>query len=135
MNAALRLPIDLIEPRHIQIHADLESWGRWSRDRRKRQECRSLERGYRAPNGNNEIGWQDNPPAPSPVNLPNGRMVEVDRAVLGLPQLHLAAFRMHYWHMREPVVTCRKVNIRFEGFAAFMTTGRDMVQNLLLRAA
>lgn len=135
MNAPAHFAIDDIDPRHADLHGDLEAWGRWSRDRRKRQECRSLERDYRAPNGNIDMGWEHNAPTPTPPQIPNVRMVGLDRAILALPVLHLTAFRLHYWHMRSPVVTCRKVNIRFDTFGAFMTQGRDMVTNILRRQA
>jgi hypothetical protein len=130
-----RLPVDNIAPRHIDLHADLEGWGRWSRERRKRHECASLERAYRAPNGNIDMGWEHNAPQNKPVQIPNERVRALDRAILALPQLHLAGMRLHYWHMRSPAHTCRSLALHFSMFGGFMTTGRDMVINILRRQA
>ena len=131
----IRLPVDDVEPRHAVIHGDLEAWGRWSREKRARLECASVERAYRPPNGNIDMGWEHNAPENKPVQLPNERVRALDRAILALPQLHLSGMRLHYWHMCPPKITCRKLALRFVDFGAFMTKGRDMVENILRRQA
>jgi hypothetical protein len=128
--------VDDVAPRHVEIHGDLEAWGRWSREKRARLECSSAERYYEARNGNVFTGPQyPEYVVPTTPGVPNPRNKEIDRAVIALPQLHLSGFRMHYWHKQIPEKTCRKLLIRPEHFSGFMTQGRDMVLNILRRQA
>jgi len=135
MNAPARFAISMIEPRHIAIDGELEDWGRWSRDRAKGLRCGSAEGNYRPRNGNIDMGWEFNAPEPTPVQLPNLRMQEVDRAVLRVPELHRKALALHYVQRKGAQYICESLRVRKATFGAFMTTGRDMVLNLLRRNA
>jgi DNA-directed RNA polymerase specialized sigma24 family protein len=125
----------MIEPRHLAIDGELEDWGRWSRERAKRLKCGSAEGNFRPRNGNIDMGWEHNAPEPTPVQLPNLRMQEIDRAVLRVPELHRKALALYYVQRKGSQYICHEMKLRRESFGAFLTVGRDMVLNLLRRNA
>ena len=133
MNAPL--PLHAVELRHLALDGELEDWGRWSRERAKKLKCGSAEGNYRPRNGNIDMGWEHNAPEPTPVQLPNTRMQEVDRAVLRVPELHRKALALHYVHRKGAQYICEVLNVRKATFIPFMDKGRDMVLNLLRRNA
>jgi len=135
MNAPARFALSMIEPRHLAIDGELEDWGRWSRERAKRLKCGSAEGKYRPRNGNIDMGWEHNAPEPTPVELPNLRMVELDRAILDVPARHKLALKLHYVEKSPKEKICRSVHIGFWMFPDFMSAARDMVLNLLRRNA
>lgn len=135
MTAPMRFPVDDVASRHAAIHADLEAWGRWSHLRQGRVRCGSAESGYRPRNGNIDMGWEFNPPENKPVQLPNTRLQEIDRAILYLPAKHKQAIKMHYLERRIAERTCRVLAIPQSLYHQFLTRCRDMVENILLKQA
>ena len=122
--------MDRVSEKHRQIHEDLESWGRWSRERRTRMACGSAEGRYlpRRPQG--EV-WEYEPPRASLPQVPNLYNLAVDRAVLRLPERHRKAVKMFYVERRDPRALCRALALRWAAFPELMATCRDMVLNLM----
>lgn len=122
------LPVESVDADHEAIHADLEAWGRWNRDRSHKMRCGSAEKEYRAP-------WRQwhYPTAGEmmPRNVVNPRNRQVDRAVLHLPEQHRETIRRYYSFRQRPEIICRLVNIRYADFARWMRDCRNMVLNRL----
>lgn len=120
-------PVDVVDDDQAEIHADLETWGRWSLERRSGVRCGSAENGYRS-------GWRSwhYPSAEEMMpSIPNPRARAVDRAVLGLPDQHRTAIRLYYVFKARPEVICRQVVIRHQDFGRWMRDCRCMVLNRL----
>jgi hypothetical protein len=120
-----RVPVDVIAPQHIEVHADLERWGSWNRERYEAGTCGSVEKRYEP--RNKEL-------KPPHVSLPtNPRNVQLDRAVrhmsIALPQ-HAETLKLFYVVRRQPVIICRMVTVHWRDFGTWMFDCRAMVINV-----
>jgi hypothetical protein len=101
-----REAVNDVPAEHLQVDADLEAWGRWSQRRRGgfNSSCGSAEGQYRAP-------WRQwhYPTFDEMMPQPDVRhMLNVDRAVVGLPLPYLQLIRCHYVYR----LAARKVQVR-----------------------
>lgn len=140
-----RLPVDVVAPQHLAIHAELERFGTWCRERIERGECESIEHLY------DETGGREAKRATIALP-PDPRMHEIDRVLrhmrMRMPQ-HGEALRMFYvgalrtntsarglrYDQCAPKRICIVLHLRFEDFGGFMFDCRAAVLNLLRRMA
>lgn len=118
----VRVPVDIVAPQHEDIHADLEKWGRWNRERMRSRSCASAESVYertRTPSATVEE-----------VDL---RSVAIEKAVLRMPEQQRDTTRLFYVQGVSPNGICRMFSLRYEAFPQWMFTCRSMVLNLLRR--
>lgn len=121
-----RIPADVIAPQHVEIHADLERWGSWNRERYEAGTCDSLEKHFES--GGREVK--------TPViSLPtNPRNLQLDRAVrhmsIHVPQ-HGETIKLFYVKRRPPIVICRVVVVHWKDFGTWMFHCRAMVLNVI----
>jgi DNA-directed RNA polymerase specialized sigma24 family protein len=115
-----RVPVDVVEPQHEDIHAELEKWGRWNRERSRARGCASAESVYertRTPG--------------STVEEVDLRSVAIEKAVLRMPEQQRDTTRLFYVQGVSPHGICRVFTLRYESFQGWMFTCRAMVLNLL----
>lgn len=125
---APRVPVDVVATEHEGIDLELETWGRWNRERLKRIRCGSMERNHRR----TRAGDQTREYPRLPISLPeNARNRMIDRAVLRIAVQHRDVLVMHYVEQRQAFVICRQLIIRFEDFKKWMHDARCMVLNQL----
>jgi hypothetical protein len=120
-----RVPVDVIAAQHVEVHADLERWGSWNRDRYEPGTCASVEKRYEP--RNKEL-------RPPHVSLPTRpRNLEIDRVVrlmsMSLPQ-HAETLKLFYVVRRQPQVICRLVVVHWKDFGGWMFDCRAMVINI-----
>lgn len=145
-----RGPVDVVAPQHIVIHAELESFGRWSREKYQPGTCDSVERRWDPGEGGRKV-------RPPVVSLPeNDRHRQIDTVVrhmrMNLPQ-HGEAVKMYYVGVlpgerkgdkRRPVlmvqyircnprIICRTLRLHWSNFENLMFDARCAVVNLLRR--
>lgn len=120
-----RQPVDVIAPQHVELHAELERWGAWNRERGEQGKCSSVESGYSS--GGREPGRAIIALPPDP------RLSELDRIVrfmrLQVPD-HGQTVKLFYADRKAPLWICYTFNLRFEGFPAWMFACRAMVINI-----
>lgn len=128
MSAVMNEEPDRIDPEHYGIHADLEAWGRWSREKRQKRECGSGERSYRSPQP-----W-DAPPLQAFLPA-NPRHLQIDRAVLAVISSspnHGTALRLYYAQLCPPWLVARRIRIEFGDVGKWMHDSRAMVLRHLM---
>ena len=139
---AQRVPVDVVAPQHEDVHADLERWGRWNRERMRSRGCASAESVYertRTPGATIEE-----------IDL---RSVAIEKAIIGMPEDCRKTLRWYYFDAgylclkaarnRRPGMPCPTIaqiicwmlTLRYEAFPQWMFTCRAMVVNLLRRNA
>jgi hypothetical protein len=131
MNHAERgiYPLDVVAPEHEAIDDDLNGWGRWSRERRKRLKVGSAERNCQSRVRDHHYPtYEEMMPS-----ILNPRHLEIDRAVLKVPYEHQRCLKMHYVDMRIAWIICRQLRIRPGDFGHWMRDARCMVLNILRR--
>lgn len=121
---AQRVPVDVVAPQHEDIHADLEKWGRWNRERTASRGCASAESVYEKTRTPGSTAHE--------VDL---RSVQLERAVLNVPEPYRQTLRLFYVQGISPSALCKGFSMRHEAFAAWMFAARAMVVNLLMRHA
>lgn len=126
MNAPLRLALDEVAPQHAWIHSQLDLWGRASRIGNKRLYCGSIESRYR-------VRAFDFQPAPRPIELAAEEFRSIDRAILGLPELHRRLLAEYYVRNCPLDIIRRRLKIHFSHFAKLMFNARAGVLNQLRR--
>ena len=125
-----RLPVDEVKPEHQAIHEELEKWGAWNRDRRKRRStCGSIEGNYRI----RSRDWHYPEMEEMMPHIVNPRMVVLDKAILQMPEQHRAFLRSYYVNKTPPEIVCRVQHVQRADFARWMDHARSMVMNLLRR--
>ena len=120
--------VDVVAPQHDVIHADLERWGTWNRDRYRPGSCTSMEKNYRRTRANDQGMEYPRLPIAMPIN-PRNR--EIDRAVLRLPEQHRETVSLFYVKRKPPELICRLVVVRWTHFPRWMFDCRAGVLNLL----
>lgn len=132
-----RTPVDVIAPQHIAIHADLERWGAWNRERHQQGSASSAEGDYEGGGGGREV---KRPSVALPANPRHGQLDRVVRLMqLRVPQ-HGETIKLFYAGARNrkgrvfpasPTIICNVMMLRFEDFQKWMFDCRAMVVNLL----
>lgn len=132
-----RTPVDVIAEQHRDIHADLERWGAWNRERKQQGTANSIEGEYDS-SGGREVKR-------STISLPaNPRHGQLERVVrqmqMRVPQ-HGETIKLFYAGARSgkngrvvpasPMTICHVMLLRFEAFPKWMFDCRSMVVNLL----
>lgn len=124
-------PTDEIAPEHEAIHSELDAWGRWNRERRKRIRCGSVEREHRS------TGYRSyNMPGDGDYVItlpPSARCLALDRAVLEVPIGHQLALKLNYVNLSPAWLVVRRCRLRPADFGRWMHDARCMVLNLLRR--
>lgn len=122
-----RVPKDVIAPEHVEVHADLERWGSWNRERFQLGTCASMEKDYF------KGGRDATPPATAPM-LVNPHILRVERVVIlvgvHVPQ-HGECIRQFYIRRSDPYLICRLLEIRWEDFPRWTYDCRQAVLNVL----
>lgn len=131
MNAALEPAFEGVAHEHVSLNEDLEKWGRWNREGRRKRACGSIEHehistGYRSYNEVDGVDLQISLP-PDPRNL------AVDRAVLEVPGGHQLALKLHYVQLAPGWLVARRCAIPKRDLGRWMHDARCMVANLLRR--
>lgn len=117
----VRAPVDNVEEKHQDIHADLQRWGAWNSERYRANSCYSVESRYREQ-------------TPTATGKPvDPKMIAIERAVLALPADHRDTVRMFYVQRMTPHRICKQFTLRWTGFPAWMFACRAMVLNILRR--
>jgi hypothetical protein len=114
---------------HAVIDERLEAWGHWSQRRRGgwNSACGSAEGNYRAP-------WRQwhYPTAQEMMpHSPNREMLDVDRAVLCLPEGYRELVKCHYFYRLAPRKTMRRLAIHVTAWTDQIYRARQMVINNL----
>lgn len=111
-----RIPDDLIE-----IHARLENWANWSRDRIRQGHCRSIEYRYKSTDV-----WQDNTPRAEWDSLDAERLHSV---VCGLPEKHRWLIHLHVLHRAPEGFIRRSLGIHRAELVGEVRRAMRMVRN------
>lgn len=135
-----RAPADVIAIQHVGIHADLEAWGQYCRDRYESGTCASAEK-FHDETGGRQVR------APQVALPENPRHRQVDKVVrhmrMQMPQ-HGEALRLFYagemqrrlmYVRASPHRICIVLHLRFEDFPGVMFYARAATINLLRRLA
>jgi hypothetical protein len=142
-----KIPQDEVAPQHQEIHALLGRWGSWNADKYRANSCYSVESRYREQTAR-ATGYSVDP-----------LLIEVERAVLGLPVVYRDTIRAFYVTRESPSYICKMINMpdirvkqehagrvkpdyagavmssKCRAFVAWMFTARAMVINLMRRNA
>lgn len=126
-----RVPEDIVEPQHQDVHGKLDRWGRWQREKYEPATCASIEKLYTK-------GGDTTPPATAPQPL-DPVTVAVDQAVRLLRRRvpdHAEALRLYYVgadgrRPMEPKLICRRLGLHWSHFRPFMSRARAMAINVL----
>jgi hypothetical protein len=118
-----RTPIEEILPQHRDIHARLIRWGMWAGSRGRSRSLASVEGLY------TKAGT---PASTAPLSA-DPKVMEMERAVIRLPEAHRLTVRLLYVNRWSPVSICQRTKMRYEAWPAHIATCRSMVVNLLRR--
>lgn len=119
-----RVAVDEVKPEHRAIHADLERWGAWNRERKSAGTCESLEKNFDDDGGRTTKR--------STVSLPTDpRLVAIEAVMRRMHYGHHLCIKLFYAKRLEPNKICHAIDIRYEDFAQWMYDARQMVINLL----
>lgn len=113
--------LERIPPELEAIHARLENWARWSRDRRPQGHCRSIEYRYKSTDV-----WQDSEPRTVFDTL---AALEVHKVVAAMPVLH--RHLLHYWYIKSmPVKVIRmRLGLTRQAVVHELNKARRMASN------
>jgi DNA-directed RNA polymerase specialized sigma24 family protein len=112
----------LVDDRHLEVHARLESWARWVRVRPQGWQVAPMFRQYRS------HSWQwHTPDIKQSINIPEA--VEMEKAVSLLPEKHREAIRFCYVFAGSPVATAKRLGVSKQGLLDLIRSGRTMLIN------
>jgi hypothetical protein len=122
----LKIDFHRVEPRHDDVHAILEQWGRWVQVVPKLWGSQPMFRGYQS----KARHWDVCPLIQVPINTL--QTSETERAVAFLPDKHREAIRWFYafWWV-HPGVIQRGLCVNALGLMELLTQGREMLKNRL----
>lgn len=109
----------------LDIDAAIDNWAAWSRTRRGASHCASIEGRYRHPK------YRVLSPG---VAIDVNSALSVERAMGEVPRQHQLALIMHYVWRAPSRYICRKLALNQNAWPQFLTDGRTMLTNLLLRS-
>ena len=118
-----RTPVDEILPQHREVHAHLIRWGMWAGARGRNRSLASVEGLY------TKAGT---PASTAPLSA-DPKIMEMERAVIRLPEAHRLTVRLLYVSRWSPVSICQRGKMRYEAWPEHIATCRAMVVNLLRR--
>lgn len=122
-----RTPVDVIAPQHVELHADLERWGTWNRERYQQGTCESFEKNFDETGGRHVKRTHIS----LPVNPMHAKLDRVVRLMqMRVPQ-HGETVKLFYAKRRSPLMICHAMVLRFEDFPTWMFDCRSMALNLL----
>jgi hypothetical protein len=133
--------IEIIAPQHAGLHAALDDWGKWCRERYQPKTCKSIEGRYEIELG----GFESKAPVIAlPENPMHRRLDRVVRYMRMFMNQHGEALVLYYvgeklrlktggdQYIRcQPWVICRALHIRGNSFAGFMFYARAAALNIL----
>lgn len=119
-----RTPTEEILPQHREVHARLVRWGLWAGGRSRSRSLISIESLYRK---------ESNTPASTAPLSADPQVMEMERAVIRLPEAHRLTVRLLYVNRWAPVSICQRTRMRYEAWPQHIATCRAMVVNLLRR--
>lgn len=132
-----KLPLDVVAEQHKRIHAELDRWGRWNREKLQAGKCGGVEANYDAGGRESKRAVVVLPPDPL--------MHQIDRVAramtLAVPR-HGETVKLYYCGRLErrtmyvrcdPHLICRIMSIHWDEFPSWMAYCRAMVINLLRR--
>ena len=121
--------LERIQPELEQIHARLENWAQWSRDRRPQGHCRSIEYRYKPESGET---W-DGPAIRTEYDILGA--VALHDAIADMPLKH--RLLLHYWYIHKlPVWSIRrKLAVRIDRMGDELNRARRMAENRSRRTA
>lgn len=122
-----RIPVDVIAEQHRDIHADLERWGAWNRERKQQGTANSKEGEYDSSSGREA----KRATVALPVNARHGQLERVVRQMMIRVPQHGETIALFYAKRRGPLDVCHIMLLRFEDFPTWMFDCRAMVVNLL----
>jgi hypothetical protein len=137
-------PQDVVAPQHQEIHAELDSWGRWCRERYVPGECASIEHRFDNTGGRSTKA--------AVISLPENPMYRrIDKVVrhmrMNMPD-HGEALVLYYagdLFQPKKMATgliyircsaqqiCRKLHLHWSHFEGHMTYSRAALVNLMRR--
>lgn len=112
----------LVDDRHLEVHARLESWARWVRVRPQGWQVAPMFRQYRS----KAFQWHT-PELKPQTNIPEA--VEMEKAVSLLPEKHREAIRFCYVFTGSPVAVARRLGVSKQGLMDLIAQGRTMLKN------
>lgn len=121
--------VDVVAPEHAEIHAELEKWGAWNRERRQQGTCESIEKNF------SETGGRVSR-RPLIALPPNMRMAQIEQAVTYmLRDQALEQFgeclRMFYCKRWALKTICWSLAIQYEDLPRWTYTSRKAVLTVL----
>lgn len=120
-----RTPVDDVKPQHRRVHELLIRWGTWASARSRNRSLASIEGLY------TKAGT---PASTAPLGA-DAQIMDIERAVIRLPNAHLLTVRLLYVNRWAPVSICQRVRLRYESWPEHVDCCRSMVVNLLRRHA
>jgi hypothetical protein len=120
-----RTPVDEVKPQHRRVHELLIRWGIWAGARVRNRSLASVEGLY----------TKAGTPASTAPLAADPQIMEVERAVIRLPNAHLLTMRLLYVNRWAPLSICQRVRMRYEAWPEHVSCCRSMVVNLLRRHA
>lgn len=119
----------LDEPRddELPVHGALLNWAEWCRVRWRPGRAGSAEGAYLP-----EAQALFNPPEPRTV-VDQRLAVEVNSALLSVPERNRTALRLRYHERMSDRAICRIARVRPEHYQGFMRQARLMLRNVLRR--
>lgn len=113
-----------IQPELEAIHARLENWAAWSRDRFRKNHCASAEWRWRP----GDVHQEDRGPRDMWDSLDAEK---VFNAIRGMPHKWRCLLHEHYIHKPPIMVICRKLAIRKDTLPDELNRARVMLENRL----
>jgi hypothetical protein len=119
-----RTPVDVVDPKHADIHSLLIRWGAWARVRAVRRGLLSIEALYRRGGGT--------PASTAPLSA-DLEILGLERAMVYMPERNRKTLIRLYVYGFSPISICTMFRIRYEKWAEWIGTCRSMARNLLRR--
>lgn len=123
-----RDPIDFhqVAPEHLDMHARLENWARWSRNRGKGATAPGFAL-YRASNLESARRQYNAPVASAPTDRLDAARIAA--AVSALPVPHAGALSWCYVLRDSPAAARRRLATTYDGLMLLVRDGRQMLIN------
>jgi hypothetical protein len=124
---APRAPQDAVADEHREIHADLDRWGRWNREKYQKGTCASIEKNFDETGGRHVRA----PVIALPPDPTLRRIEEIVVAMRSTAEQHSETLALYYCRRISPKNICWSMRLRYEDFARWMFDCRAMVLRAL----
>jgi len=111
-----------VEPRHEAVHAALENWARWVRNRQSGGKQGPIWRLGKPPQH-----WEAVDDAPQPVD--SLAAADMEKRVGALPWKHCEAIRWSYVYRNNPRSKAQALGMSLDGLQELVRVGRTMLIN------